>query len=240
MPTAPSHYTLADLEAEPIRENSRLGTYTNFVNLLDMCGIAVPTGTRADGLPASVTLLARCGRDGLAASVARDLHEASDLTLGATGWPQPAPAELISLTDGSDLLDIVVVGAHLSGMPLNHQLTDLDGRFSRTARTSAAYRLYALAGTVPPKPGMVRVDEGEGGMIDVEIWKLTPAAFGLFVAAIPAPLGIGTVTLSDGTSAKGFLAEPLALKGATDITGYGGWRAYIRELSSLQRSGKTG
>lgn len=240
VPTAPTHYTLADLEAEPIRENSRLGTYTNFVNLLDMCGIAVPTGTRADGLPASVTLLARSGHDSLTASLACDLHRASGLTLGATGWPLPAPSETPVAVAGDDLIDIVVVGAHLSGMPLNHQLIELGGNFSRVARTSAAYKLYALAGTVPPKPGMVRVAEGEGGEIEVEVWKLTPAAFGLFVAAIPPPLGIGTVALSDGTSAKGFIAEPIALQGALDITAHGGWRAYIKELSSLQRIGKAG
>jgi allophanate hydrolase len=240
VPTAPTHYTRADLDAEPIRENSRLGTYTNFVNLADMCGIAVPTGTRADGLPASVTLLAPSGRDGLTASVARDLHQTSGLPLGATGWPLPAPSETPAIVAGDDLIDIIVVGAHLSGMPLNHQLTDLDGSFSRVAKTSAAYRLYALAGTVPPKPGMVRVAEGEGGEIEVEVWKLTPAAFGLFVAAIPPPLGIGTVTLSDGTSAKGFLAEPFALQGALDITAYGGWRAYLKEFASLPRVGDVG
>jgi allophanate hydrolase len=227
VPTAPTHYTRADLEAEPIRENSRLGTYTNFVNLLDMCGIAVPTGTRADGLPASVTLLAASGKDGLAATIARDLHASSKLTLGATGWPQPAIVEPLTDREGDGLIDIVVVGAHLSGMPLNHELINLDGTFSRVAQTSDAYRLYALAGTVPPKPGMIRVDGGEGGMIEVEVWKLTPAAFGRFVAAIPTPLGIGTVKLSDGSCAKGFLAEPMALKGATDITDFGGWRAYF-------------
>jgi len=227
VPTAPTHYTLVNLEAEPIRENSRLGTYTNFVNLLDMCGIAVPTGSRADGLPGSVTLLAAYGKDALTATIARDLHQVSGLTLGATGWPRPAAVKATYPRDEDSLIDIVVVGAHLSGMPLNHQLTDLDGKFSRVAQTSAAYKLYALAGTVPAKPGMVRVDEGEGGSLDVEVWKLTPAAFGLFVAAVPAPLSIGTVQLADGTSAKGFLAEPLALNGACDITNYGGWRAYF-------------
>ncbi|MCJ9674560.1 allophanate hydrolase, partial [Neorhizobium sp. SHOUNA12B] len=170
---------------------------------------------------------------------ARDLHQASGLTLGATGWPLPAPSETPAVVASDDLIDVIVVGAHLSGMPLNHQLTDLDGTFSRVAKTSAAYRLYALAGTVPPKPGMVRVAEGEGGEIEVEVWKLTPAAFGLFVAAIPPPLGIGTVTLSDGTSAKGFLAEPFALQGALDITAFGGWRAYLKEFASLPRVGKT-
>jgi len=133
VPTAPTHFTLADLEAEPIRENSRLGTYTNFVNLLDLCGIAVPTGTRFDGLPASVTLLAPSGRDGLAATVARDLHRASGMRLGATEWSQPPSAPPASNTESDDLIDIVVVGAHLSGMPLNHQLTDLGGKFSHDA-----------------------------------------------------------------------------------------------------------
>lgn len=225
VPTAPRHFTVKDLAAEPIRENSRLGTYTNFVNLLDMCGIAVPTGKRSDDLPASVTLLAPAGRDGLVATVARDIHMASGVTLGATGWRHPEPALAAVGQDDDDMIEIVVVGAHLSGMPLNHQLTSLNGRFSRAIKTAAAYRLYALANTVPPKPGLVRVEEG-GAQIEVEIWKLAPAAFGTFVASIPAPLGIGTIQLADGTTAKGFIAEPLALVGAADITGYGGWRAY--------------
>lgn len=237
VPTAPTHFTLANIEAEPIRENSRLGTYTNFVNLLDLCGIAVPTGTRSDGLPASVTLLAPSGRDGLAATVARDLHRASGMRLGATEWSQPPYAPPASDTESEDLIDIVVVGAHLSGMPLNHQLTDLGGKFSRDAWTSGAYRLYALTGTVPLKPGMTRVGEGEGRKIEVEVWKLTTAAFGAFVAAIPAPMSIGTIMLSDGTSAKGFLVEPLALVGAVDITNYGGWRTYQRELSLAHKVG---
>ncbi len=227
VPTAPRHYTLAELEAEPIRENSRLGTYTNFVNLLDLCGISVPTATRQDGLPASVTLLAPAGKDGLVATLGQTLHAASGLPLGATGWPQPAPVAPEPDTSADDRVDLVVVGAHLSGMPLNHQLVALDGQFSRAARTTADYRLYALAGTVPPKPGMIRVAEGEGMPIEVEIWRLTPSAFGSFVAAIPAPLGIGTITLADGTAAKGFLCEPVAISaGATDISAHGGWRAY--------------
>jgi allophanate hydrolase len=238
VPTAPRHYTLAEVEAQPLRENSRLGTYTNFVNLLDLCGIAVPTGTRTDGLPASVTLLAAAGRDGLAATLASELHRASGLPLGATPWPLPEkPAASPARRDAQDARDedieIVVVGAHLSGMPLNHQLTSLGGSFSRATRTSPLYRLYALTGTVPPKPGMVRVEEGEGSEIDVEVWRLAPQAFGAFVAAIPPPLAIGTVLLADGTSAKGFLAEALALNGAQDITGYGGWRAYMRQRDLL-------
>lgn len=227
VPTAPRHFTLAELDAEPIRENSRLGTYTNFVNLLDMCGLAVPTGTRSDGLPASVTLLAPFGRDGLTAMLGRALHAVSGLTIGATGWQQPAPDIVHDTAADSGLIDLVVVGAHLSGMPLNHQLVDLGAQFSRTTRTAADYRLYSLSGTTPPKPGMVKTGDGTGTEIEVEVWALTPEAFGLFVAAIPSPLGIGTIALSDGSSAKGFLCEQFAIaKGAVDISRFGGWRAY--------------
>ncbi|PZM11513.1 allophanate hydrolase [Rhizobium tubonense] len=229
VPTAPTHYTVADLAAEPIRENSRLGTYTNFVNLLDMCGIAVPTGMRQDGLPASVTLLAPFGCDELTAALARDLHRATHLSLGATGWPQPAPAAIPARTKG-DRINLVVVGAHLSGMPLNGQLKTLGAQFLKAIRTTASYRLYALAGQTPAKPGLIRVDDGKGAEIAVEVWQLTPAAFGQFVAAIPAPLGIGTITLADGSAAKGFLVESAGLEGARDITGYGGWRAYVESL----------
>ncbi|QRM56113.1 allophanate hydrolase [Sinorhizobium sp. BG8] len=231
VPTAPTHYTLADLEAEPIRENSRLGTYTNFVNLLDMCGIAVPTGARTDGLPASVTLLAPAGKDDLSASLAAELHRASELALGATVWPQPEKPKAAAPRSG-DLVDVVVVGAHLSGMPLNAELRGLGARFSRVAQTAKAYRLYALAGTSPPKPGLIRSAGADGAMIDVEVWQLTAEAFGRFVAAIPSPLGIGTISLADGTSAKGFLVEAAALNGAKDITAYGGWRAYVRSSAA--------
>ena len=221
VPTAPTHYTVADLEREPIRENSRLGTYTNFVNLFDLCGIAVPTGTRGDGLPASVTLLAPAGKDMLTATLARQLHAASGLTLGATPWPLP-PLESLPTVADDDSIALVVVGAHLSGMPLNGQLTALNARFERAIATTPDYRLYALAGQ--PKPGLIRAAGGVA--IETEVWRLTPAAFGRFVDAIPTPLGIGTITLADGTTARGFLAEPAGLEGATDISEYGGWRAY--------------
>ncbi|RWC36999.1 MAG: allophanate hydrolase [Mesorhizobium sp.] len=225
VPTAPTHYTVDVVLADPIVTNSRLGTYTNFVNLLDMCGVAVPTGKRDDGLPMSVTLLAAAGKDALTAALARDLHQASDLGLGATGWTMPAsPAN--TFQPDTDMIELVVVGAHLSGMPLNGQLRDLGARFSRAAKTASAYRLYALAGQSVPKPGLVRV--GNGGMrIDVEIWRLSPDAFGRFVAAIPPPLGIGTIELDDGTSAKGFLVETAGLSRAIDISAYGGWRSFI-------------
>ncbi|WP_275787544.1 allophanate hydrolase [Pararhizobium gei] len=230
VPTAPRHYTMAELEAEPIRENARLGTYTNFVNLLDMCGIAVPAGIRSDGLPASVTLLAASGKDGLTAALAATIHKASGLTLGATGWTQPAARPSADVDEPG--IDLVVVGAHLSGMPLNGQLKALDARFVKTATTEAAYRLFSLAGQTPAKPGLIRCTDDKGAAIAVEVWRLSPAAFGQFVAAIPAPLGIGTITLSEGRHAKGFLVESVGLENAIDISDFGGWRAFVDSLAA--------
>lgn len=225
VPTAPTHYALDAVLADPIATNSRLGTYTNFVNLLDMCGIAVPTGKRDDGLPMSVTLLAKAGMDGLTAALARDIHAGSGLPLGATGWRQLDIAPAVSPADDG-MIDLVVVGAHLSGMPLNGQLRRLGAQFSRAARTSAAYRLYALADQSVAKPGLIRVTEG-GAAVEVEIWRLSADAFGRFVAAIPSPLGIGTIELDDGSSAKGFLVESAGLSGASDISSFGGWRRFV-------------
>ncbi|HTJ57138.1 MAG TPA: allophanate hydrolase [Devosiaceae bacterium] len=228
VPTAPTHYTVAELEREPIRENSRLGTYTNFVNLLDLCGISVPSGMRADNLPASITLLAPAGRDAFTASLARELHTLSGNTLGATGrtLPDRALARSVPVADG---IPVVVVGAHLSGMPLNGQLVGLGATFDRVAKTAPDYRLYALNGQNPPKPGLIRTTDGEGVAIETEVWRLAPAAFGAFVNAIPAPLSIGTITLADGTSAKGFLAELAGLAGAIDISHFGGWRSFMSQ-----------
>jgi allophanate hydrolase len=123
------------------------------------------------------------------------------------------------------LIELVVVGAHLSGQPLNHQLTDRGGRLAAETSTSPRYRFYALADTEPPKPGLVRVTEG-GAAIEVEVWSLPVAGFGSFVAEVPPPLGIGSVELADGRWARGFICEPIGLEGATDITAFGGWRAY--------------
>jgi allophanate hydrolase len=225
VPTAPSHYSLATLAAEPIAANSRLGTYTNFVNFLDLCGITVPCGTLANGLPMSVTLLAPPGQDARAAALGRDLHAAADIPLGATGWRR-APRAAAPAHD--DAIEIVVVGAHLSGMPLNRELLDGGASFRRAARTAAGYRLYALAGQTPAKPGLVRDAAGNGG-IEVEVWGMPPDAFGRFVAAIPPPLCVGTIQLADGTAPKGFLVEPAGLAGATDISGFGGWRRYVAD-----------
>jgi allophanate hydrolase len=228
VPTAPTHYSVEAVFADPIASNSRLGTYTNFVNLLDMCGIAVPAGKRSDGLPMSVTLLAPAGKDHLTAALARDIQAKSSSTLGATGWTLPA-SSLLQPSAADPAIEIAVVGAHMSGMPLNGQLKEFGARFCRVARTLPAYRLYALAGQSVPKPGLMRVSNGGGSAIDVEVWGLVPDAFGRFVAAIPPPLGIGTVLLDDGTAPKGFLVEAAGLDEATDISRLGGWRNFVAE-----------
>jgi allophanate hydrolase len=211
VPTVPRFYTIDDLAAEPIRYNSNLGSYTNFVNLMDMCAISVPSGVRSDGLPSSLTFIAPAGRDGYLASIARGLE-------GGVGRATVAPGHI----------EIAVVGAHLAGLPLNHELTGVGGVFLREVETLPDYLLFALPGTVPPKPGVLRVAAGKGKPIKAEVWALEPAAFGRFVANIPAPLGIGTLGFSDGSHAKGFLVEAVATEGARDISAFGGWKAYLK------------
>jgi allophanate hydrolase len=222
VPTLPRVYTVAEVLADPVRLNSRLGTYTNFVNLLDLAAIAVPSGVRGDRLPSSVTLIAPNGADGMLAALAAQIQARSGAPMGATGvMPAPAPKPV------SGRIEIVAVGAHLTGLPLNRELTELGGRLVRATRTTPDYRLYALPGTVPPKPGLLRVGDGEGAAIEVEVWSLEPAAFGGFVSKIPPPLGIGTLRLEGGGAAKGFLVEREATRGAEDISHFGGWRAYL-------------
>jgi allophanate hydrolase len=224
LPTVPTLYTVDQVLADPIQLNSRLGTYTNFVNLLDLCGLAVPAalhGTR----PFGITLLAPSGGDALLASVGRVFHADTALPLGALGHPQPALPPLPARS--GDALALAVVGAHLSGMPLNGELKALGARFVESAVTAADYRLFALADTMTRKPGLLRVASGEGTRIAVEVWALPPAEFGRFVAAVPPPLSIGSVKLADGRLVKGFLVEAEAVAGARDISAYGGWRAFV-------------
>ncbi|MFG1478012.1 allophanate hydrolase [Xanthobacter sp. V4C-4] len=225
LPTAPRIVTVADMQADPIGLNAMLGRYTNFVNLLDCCGVAVPAGFRADGLPVGVTLIAPAFCDEALAVLADRLHRSAGTGTGhdrAAALPEAA-----RLAPGADgLVPLVVVGAHLSGMPLNGDLLDAGAVLLKSCRTAPDYRLHALPGTVPPKPGLVRVPGSAGPGIAVEVWGLPPLAFAAFVAAIPAPLGIGKVTLDDGTAASGFLCEAHAVAGAEDITAFGGWRAW--------------
>ncbi len=227
LPTAPTVYSTAQVLANPVELNSRLGTYTNFVNLLDLCGLALPAAIRPDDIPFGITLLAPAGQDAHLASIGRVFHADTKLNMGGRSLPQPPLATLPQGPDGDEIA-IAVVGAHLSGMTLNCELKALGGRLLEAAITAPDYRLYALP-TTPPKPGMLRVEKGAGSSIELELWALSAAAFGKFVAAIPPPLSIGTVRLADGRSVKGFIVEPADVDGARDISAFGGWRAFVME-----------
>jgi allophanate hydrolase len=201
LPTTGTTYRIAEVEADPIRLNSNLGYYTNFVNLLNLAALAIPAGFRPNGLPFGVTLMAPGGKD----------------------WG------LLDLAARLEETRVTVVGAHLSGQPLNRQLTERGARLVWKGKTSPEYRLYALANTTPPKPGLVREPGFAGPGIEVEVWAMPVQNFGSFVALIPPPLGIGTVALADGSSAPGFICEPAGLAGAKEITELGGWRAYLSQ-----------
>jgi allophanate hydrolase len=233
-PTAPTVYTLAEVEAEPIEANSRLGTYTNFVNLFDLCALAVPAGFRADGLPFGVTLLAPAFHDEALAALGARLQQAVGLPLGATGAALPACAPAAPhVAAPPAAVRLVVCGAHMSGLPLNRELTERGARLLRACRTAPHYRLYALEDFAPPRPGMLRA--ARGAAIEVEIWEMSAEAFGGFVERIPPPLGIGTIELEDGERARGFLCEHYALEGARDITALGGWRVYLAAANKAAR-----
>lgn len=231
VPTAPTHHTIARMQADPVVLNRQLGAYTNFVNLLDYAALSVPASLRPDGLPFGITLIGRCGSDWQLAELGQRFHHATGLPQGATGLPLPAPQPIPGLA-GAASIRVAVVGAHLSGMPLNGQLTDRGATLAARTHTAAQYRLYALPGTTPPKPGLLRVAPGLGRRIEVEVWDMPLAHYGSFVALVPQPLSIGTLTLADGSAVQGFLCEPLALEGATDITHLGGWRAHIASLTA--------
>ena len=230
LPTAPTVYSTAQVLANPIELNSRLGTYTNFVNLLDLCGLALPAAIRPDEIPFGITLLAPAGQDARLASIGRVFQADTNLTLGAGRAPQPPLADLSASLSGDEIA-IAVVGAHLSGMVLNNELKTLGGRLLEATVTAPDYRLYALD-TAPPKPGMLRVEAATGASIELEIWALPAAAFGKFVAAIPPPLSIGTVRLADGRGVKGFIVEAADVDGAREISAFGGWRAFVAEAAA--------
>ena len=229
VPTYPKPVRLAEVAADPIGPNAGLGTYTNFVNLLDLCALAVPGGFREDGFPSGVTLIGRRGEDAALAGFGARLHAGAGTPLGATGVPQPGRGFAPAPPGPEDAVEIAVVGAHLSGMPLNPELVRHGARFVRATTTTAAYRLFALPGGPPARPGLVRLGPGEGAAIAVEVWSLPSQGFGRFIAGIPAPLAIGTVQLADGTAPKGFLCEARGIEGATDITEHGGWRAFMAQ-----------
>ncbi len=239
VPTAPTVFTIKEVLKNPVALNAQLGIYTNFANFADLCALALPAGMRKDGLPAGITLLAPAWHDRALAHFGRRwqahlLTAEPDLHLGATGR-EPNFSSMTPLPTAENTVLLAVVGAHLRGMPLHHQLTTRGARFIAATETAAAYRLYALANSTPAKPGLARVSPGESGAnIAVEVWELPLGNFGSFTAEIPAPLGIGSVTLRDGSTVRGFICEPAGLAGATDITAFGGWRAYL-----ASRNGKT-
>jgi allophanate hydrolase len=224
LPTAPTIPRVDDVLADPIRLNATLGRYTNFVNLLDYCAVAVPAGFRPDGLPVGISLIAPAFADDDLALLADRLHRALEPTWGLARAPLPAA---VPAGAGADGVHVAVVGAHLAGLPLNQQLTERGGALVARTRTAGTYRLYALPGTTPPKPGLVRDPAAVGAGVEVEVWELPVEAFGSFVAEVPPPLAIGTVVLADGSMVKGFLCEAAAVAGAEDITACGGWRAYL-------------
>ncbi|MGE4241603.1 allophanate hydrolase [Ramlibacter sp.] len=230
VPTAPTHYTIERMRAEPVSLNRHLGAYTNFVNLLDYAALAVPSSLRPDGLPFGITLIGPCASDLQLAELGQRYHHATGLAQGATGEPLPAPQTILASREHATVT-VAVVGAHLSGMPLNAQLTERGVCLIGPARTSADYRLYALPGTTPPKPGLQRVRRGEGRAIALELWDMPLAHYGSFVSLVPQPLSIGTLTLDDGRHVQGFLCEAESVRDALDITHFGGWRAYMASLA---------
>jgi allophanate hydrolase len=232
-PTAGTIYTIEAVNADPIRLNSNLGFYTNYLNLFDLAGVAVPTGFRNDGMPFGVTLVAPHSTDRDLLAIAAQLHRASVKTLGSLGMLMPemaaetltCPANELSIA-AKDCLPLAVCGAHMSGLALNHQLTERGAHLLQSTRTAAHYRLFALPGGPQQRPGLIRVADG-GVAIELEVWALPLESVGSFLAGIPAPLGIGRIELEGGQSVTGFLCEAYAVASAADISAHRGWRTFL-------------
>jgi len=227
-PTAGRLFTVAEMLAEPVRHNSELGYYMNFMNLLDMAAVSVPTAFTNNGRPFGVTLGAAAFSDRHLLSVANRIQQLCRLTMATTDIPCPALST--QAVAQCSYMDLVVCGAHLRGMPLNWQLTERGGKFVEATKTAGNYRLYALQEESVSRPALVRVGDG-GAAIEVEVWRLPSAELGGFLQGIAAPLGLGRVTLQNGTHNCGFIAEACASEDAVDITEYGGWCAYIANAS---------
>ena len=225
LPTAGRHPRLAEVEAEPIARNSELGHYTNFVNLMDLAALAVPAGFTPGGMPFGVTLVAPAWEDEDLFQCGARLHRARVDRAGALDLPLP-PAHASPGLAIRDTIDIAVCGAHLSGLPLNGQLTSRGAWCVERTLTRDCYRLFALPGGPPRRPGMLRVTDG-GAAIEIEIWRMPAEGFAGFVAGIPSPLGIGRIETARGDSVCGFLCEAQAVAGAQDISHFGGWRRYL-------------
>lgn len=228
-PTAGTIYTIAELEADPVQLNSNLGYYTNYMNLLDLCGMAVPAGFLDNGLPFGVTFVAPAFRDRAILPLADAMHRAAETGMGAARASMLDTAPDVGAL-GDDMMLLVVCGAHMSGLPLNHQLTERGAKLVSTTRSAPNYRFFALEAFEPPRPGMIRTESG-GVAIDVEVWAIPQEHFGSFMAGIPGPLGIGTVELEDGSLVKGFICEGYAAEGALDISELRSWRGYLAAKS---------
>jgi allophanate hydrolase len=231
LPTTGTIYKIAAVEADPFKLNTNLGYYTNFVNLLDLSAVALPAGFRGNGFPFGVTLLAPAFCETGLLQMADRLHRSQGKHLGGTMAALSATPPMVTSPVPPGCALVAVVGAHLSGMPLNGQLTERGAKLMRTTRTAMHYKFYALPGTKPPKPGLVRAGSGVGSGIEVEVWAMPTEHYGSFVALVPAPLSIGTLTLADGSTVQGFLCEPYAVEGGQEITHLGGWRNYMATLA---------
>ncbi|MDQ8953920.1 allophanate hydrolase [Acinetobacter rudis] len=237
VPTAPTIHRIEEIEANPIQLNAQLGIYTNFTNLADLSALALPAGFRTDGLPFGITLIAPAWHDGALAHFGQLWQNFIDLPLGATH--KKIPLSPVQSYPSKHHIRVAVVGAHLTGMPLNFQLCTRQAVLIETTKTAAKYSLYALNGTQPAKPGLAR-DEIHGQAIIVELWDIPTARFGEFVAEIPPPLGMGNIELQDGRWVKGFICEPYGLENAENISQFGGWRAYIQQSNTPTLATNTG
>jgi allophanate hydrolase len=235
LPTTGTIYTIDEVQSDPIKLNSNLGFYTNFVNLLDLAAVAVPAGFRENGLPFGITLIGPAWTDSALLMLADPFHRAGKAKLGGSDFPLASTAALAAPETPPGCVLVGVVGAHLGGQPLNWQLTERRARLVRTCRTASNYRLYALTGTTPPKPGLIRDLSFDGPGIELEVWAMPLSGFGSFVAAVPPPLAIGSIELGDGSLVKGFVCEPFALYSAEEITTLGGWRKYISSRARAVR-----
>ena len=229
-PTAGRHFTIDEMLANPIVHNSELGYYTNFVNLLDLAAVSVPAILTETGRPFGITLVGPTFSDRDLLSVANRIQHILPLPMGALQASQPVLNA--SATGSSRMIDIVVCGAHMDKLPLNTQLTLRGATFSEATKTASKYALYKLPGDSPLRPALVE-DEQNGQAIDVEVWSIPATELGSFVKCIPAPLGIGKITMSDGRELSGFVCTEGGTHGAENITAYGGWRAYISDSAVI-------
>ncbi|CAM1509036.1 Fc.00g027750.m01.CDS01 [Cosmosporella sp. VM-42] len=240
VPTTPSFPTLEQVSRKPVEENSLLGTYTNFVNFLDWSALSIPAGFRPDGLPFGITLISSHWQEPKLLDWARHWFANEMNPLGATGVERREPP-VAEPKPSVGHVPIAVVGAYLSGFPLNHDLVSRGAEFQKLTTTSPNYRLFALnSNSGPKKPGLQRVSGDDGQGIEVEVWNLPRIALASFMATIPSPLAIGSIQLEDGSWIKGFVCEPLGLRDATDITKYGGWRGYVHTIEDGNRPTEIG